>query len=33
MNPYCDKPGEARLAVNAAWDACYADTAPYANVP
>lgn len=33
MNPFCNKPGQAKLAVEAAWDSCYRDTAPFANVP
>ena len=33
MNPYCSKPGVARKAVNAAWDDCYNDFAPFSNIP
>jgi inner membrane protease ATP23 len=33
MNPFCNKPGQARLAVEAAWETCYRDTAPFENCP
>jgi inner membrane protease ATP23 len=33
MNPFCNKPGQARLAVEAAWEICYRDTAPFQHCP
>lgn len=33
MNPACAKPGEARAAVSACFDACLADTAPFERIP
>ena len=33
MNPSCSAPGRAAAAVDAVFDACFADTAPFDRIP
>lgn len=33
MNPYCGGPAGAKKAVDAVFDTCFADTAPFDRIP